>query len=310
LTLAALVVAVLHLGEVEQFAALLRGAQPQWLLLAIALQGATYVCAASVWHRTLAAAGGRVQLRSLVPLSLAKLFTDKAMPSGGLSGTMLLARGLTRRGIPSGLAVQTLLVTVVSFYAAYLGAALTAVLLLWLHHQANPYIVSAAAVFAAVAIAVPAAALSLKHWAHRKPPRWLDRLPGFRPAFEKIAAAPTDLLRRGGLLAQALLLQLGVILLDAATMWTVFLALGHPVGFAVVYVAFVMASVVATIGPIPLGLGTFEASSVGLLSLLGVDVEAALAATLLLRGLTFWLPMLPGLWLARREIGNAPGRDQ
>jgi glycosyltransferase 2 family protein len=55
-------------------------------------------------------------------------------------------------------------------------------------------------------------------------------------------------------------------------------------------------------GPIPLGLGTFEAACVGMLSLLGVAIEAALAATLLLRGLTFWLPMVPGLWLARREI--------
>jgi len=34
-------------------------------------------------------------------------------------------------------------------------------------------------------------------------------------------------------------------------------------------------------------------------------VEAALAATLLLRGLTFWLPMVPGLWLARREMTAA-----
>jgi hypothetical protein len=56
---------------------------------------------------------------------------------------------------------------------------------------------------------------------------------------------------------------------------------------------------------IPLGLGTFEAACVGMLSLLGVAMETALAATLLLRGLTFWLPMVPGLWLAKREI--APG---
>jgi glycosyltransferase 2 family protein len=41
---------------------------------------------------------------------------------------------------------------------------------------------------------------------------------------------------------------------------------------------------------------------VGMLSSLGVSVEAALAATLLLRALTFWLPMLPGIWLARREL--------
>src|SRR4029077_7979535 len=44
---------------------------------------------------------------------------------------------------------------------------------------------------------------------------------------------------------------------------------------------------------------------------LGVAIEAALAATLLLRGLTFWLPMVPGLWLARREIepGGTPARS-
>ena len=38
----------------------------------------------------------------------------------------------------------------------------------------------------------------------------------------------------------------------------------------------------------------------------GIAVEAALAATLLLRGFTFWLPMLPGVWLARREMAGHP----
>jgi uncharacterized membrane protein YbhN (UPF0104 family) len=41
-----------------------------------------------------------------------------------------------------------------------------------------------------------------------------------------------------------------------------------------------MASTAATLGPIPLGLGTFEAACVGMLSLLGVAIETALAATL------------------------------
>jgi hypothetical protein len=39
-----------------------------------------------------------------------------------------------------------------------------------------------------------------------------------------------------------------------------------------------------------------------MLGLLGVPIEAALAATLLLRGFTVWLPMLPGVWLARRGL--------
>jgi hypothetical protein len=41
-----------------------------------------------------------------------------------------------------------------------------------------------------------------------------------------------------------------------------------------------------------------------MLTLTGTPLEAALTATLLLRGLTFWLPMVPGLWIARRELGS------
>jgi hypothetical protein len=58
----------------------------------------------------------------------------------------------------------------------------------------------------------------------------------------------------------------------------------------------------ATPGPILLGLGAFEAACVGMLSLLRVAKETALAATLLLSGLT--LAALPGLWLAKREIAS------
>lgn len=42
-----LVAAVLHLGEVEHFAALMPQVRPAWLLAAIALQVATHVCAAA-----------------------------------------------------------------------------------------------------------------------------------------------------------------------------------------------------------------------------------------------------------------------
>jgi uncharacterized protein (TIRG00374 family) len=119
-----------------------------------------------------------------------------------------------------------------------------------------------------------------------------------------LAEAPTGLLRNPRLLAEAVAFQLGIFFLDALTLWLALHALGETSEFSVVFASFVTASMAATIGPIPLGLGTFEAGSVGTLSLFGVPIEAALAGTLLLRGLTFWLPMLPGLWLTRREIGQ------
>jgi len=68
-----------------------------------------------------------------------------------------------------------------------------------------------------------------------------------------------------------------------------------------------MASVAATVGIMPGGLGTFEAASVGVLTLTGTSVTSALAATLLLRGFTFWLPMVPGLVLLRPARGRLAG---
>jgi hypothetical protein len=297
------------LGELERFVALTRTARPAWFLAAVALQGATYVATAAVWQRALAVAGQRVPLRSLVPLGLAKLFTDQAFPSVGLSGTVLLARGLARRGVHGKLATQVLLVSLVSFYSSFMIAALVALGLLWLHHEANPMLVAAGAIFAAIAVAVPAAALWLKRWGARSAPAWLRKFPGFEALFESVAHAPEDLLRNVSLFIQTFSLQASVLVLDALTLWVIFYALGEPASFLTVFVGFVMASVIATIGLVPLGLGTFEASSVAILSLLGVEVEVALAATLLLRGLTFWLPMVPGVWLARHELapGSRPG---
>ncbi|NTW53221.1 MAG: hypothetical protein HGB15_00300 [Chlorobaculum sp.] len=53
---------------------------------------------------------------------------------------------------------------------------------------------------------------------------------------------------------------------------------------------------------IPLGLGSFELTCAGVLVSLGARLETALTATLLLRGFTVWLPMIPGLLLTRRAL--------
>ncbi|GGE00407.1 hypothetical protein GCM10011515_20280 [Tsuneonella deserti] len=61
-------------------------------------------------------------------------------------------------------------------------------------------------------------------------------------------------------------------------------------------------SIAATLAPIPLGLGTFEASATAMLVALHIPFEAALTGVLLLRGLTLWLPLIPGLLLLRAGL--------
>ncbi|MBL8138998.1 MAG: flippase-like domain-containing protein [Acidobacteria bacterium] len=67
-----------------------------------------------------------------------------------------------------------------------------------------------------------------------------------------------------------------------------------------------IASLFRTVGIVPGGLGTFEATSVLMLRMLGIDVAVALSATLLFRGFSFWLPMVPGYWCSRRVLAG-PG---
>jgi uncharacterized protein (TIRG00374 family) len=306
LGLAAVILVVFHLGDLQHFVALAQGAEPVWLLLAVGLQLLTYVCAAGVWYCALARIGQRRPMTSLMQLGIAKLFTDQILPSGGISGTLMVVQGLARRRVPSDLAMGAMLVGLVSFYAAYGVAALGALGALWLHDQINRVVIAIGAVFALFVVGLPIAVLRLRRLNDGPWLRRLQRIPGVARLLKSIAAAPSNLLRSPRLMAETTLLQLGVFLLDGLTLDVMLLALGQPNSLLSAFAAFMIANVVTTLGPIPLGLGTFEAASVATLVLGGISVEAALAATLLLRGFTFWLPMLPGLWLARQELGGRP----
>ena len=95
--------------------------------------------------------------------------------------------------------------------------------------------------------------------------------------------------------------QLAIFLLDTATLWCASRAVDLNLDVARAFTSFILATIVAALSPIPLGLGSFEGACTGLLHLFGGGLEASLAATLILRGLTLWLPMVPGLWVIRRE---------
>ncbi len=306
LLLAALVVAVLHFDDLEQIATLALSARPEWLALAVLVQGVTYICAGSVWREALKKAGHQLPLASLATLGLVKLFADQALPTSGMSGNILLLRGLARRDIPTSITMAALLVDIISYYAAYLIAVVISVSVLWLDHRANAAILGGATIFAVVVMAIPALIAWLRHLGRASLPRWTTRFPKAVSLLKALLEAPLDSIRDPTLMTKAVLLQFSIFLLDSFTLWLAFKALGGDVvpTFSICFVAFVVGSAAATIGPVPLGLGTFEAACVATLHLLGVPLGRSLAAVLLLRCLTFWLPMIPGLLLARYEFAS------
>jgi len=309
LLLLAVVVVGLHLGEINQVLALLGGLRLPWLLAALALQAATYACAAAVWQRVLTRAGQRQTVAGLMPLSLAKLFTDQAMPSGGLSGNILFVHAMRRRGVPAAPAMAALAVSMISHYLANLPLALLVGIVLARQGALHPALAALLGVYAVFAMLIASAvgAVATGHGL----PRWLParRFPWAAHLLDALARTTPGMLHWRVLLPAAAL-QAGIVLCDAATLWVMLWALGQAVAPGLVLAAFLSASMVMEMGPIPLGLGSFEATCVSVLGLAGVPVAAALPATLLLRGFTLWLPMLPGLWLTRRELRGVPAQPE
>jgi uncharacterized membrane protein YbhN (UPF0104 family) len=256
----------------------------------------------ALWRR-----GQHSSYLGLVPVGLAKLFLDQAVPTGGIGGTILVVRGLVRRRVPSGIAMSALLLGLTSYYTAYAVAVAAALALMHFEGLLNGAMLAGAAAFACVAIAVPVVVLTIQHNIHRWPFTLAERVPGLASLLEAMREARLKPRHDWLPFLVSAILQLGVFVLDAATLWTALRAVGSSASFMVAFVAFMSASVAATIGPMPLGLGTFEAAAVAALHLQGQPIAVALTSTLLLRGLTFWLPMLPGLLLARREVSGRSG---
>jgi Mg2+-importing ATPase len=296
--LATVIIAALHFSEEREFVRIAERAQPWWLALAFLLQAGTYLAQGETWRVVTRAAQIPVPVSVAYRLSLAKLFIDQALPSGGLSGTVVVARALQERDVPRGVIMASVIVDTVSYYAAYVLALALALAITVASGHASPLIISIAILFVLFSVALTSAALVLSH---RKIEglRWLARIPLLENGLALLREADPRLARSLRLIFYSGLFQLAIVVLDAATIWILIRSLGEVASPTGVFASFMISTLLRTISIVPGGLGTFEAASVVTLRLAGVPVAVALSATLLFRGLSFWLPMVPGLVFSR-----------
>jgi Mg2+-importing ATPase len=301
--LVAVTLLALHFSEERAFYGLVRAARPSWLLVAFALQAATYVLQGEIWRVVTRAAGTRLTTSTASWLSVGKLFVDQALPTGGLSGNLLMVRALGGRGVPLPVVMAGVVVDTASCFASYVLGLIAAISISLVHHQASALIVGASIPFALIGAAATVGVLALAGSpGGGRVGRFASRLGPLRTALDACRQADPELSRRVDILVKTCGYQLGILVLDAATIWTLVASLGARAAPSGVFASFMISTVFRIVGVIPGGLGVFEAASVLTLTSIGVTVPVALAATLLFRGLSFWLPMLPGAWLARKAV--------
>jgi Mg2+-importing ATPase len=164
-------------------------------------------------------------------------------------------------------------------------------------------VVTVAGLFLLFSFALSAAVLTLAGHRHERLAASFRRFSAaLRLLNFVVADADGRLVRSPRVLAGTIALHGTIVILDTATVWVLIRALGATASAGSVFASFMVASLFRTMGIVPGGLGTFEASSVLMLRMMGVDLAVALSATLLFRGLSLWLPMLPGYWTAVRLL--------
>ena len=303
--IAGLVIAVLHWADVEKFGLLVTQAKPLWLAAAALLQLATYVGLAAQWWLVLRRGRTPEEGGDLFRLTFAKHFADQVVPTAGVSGNVLLVDRLVNMGVPRQNAVAALLLQIIAYYLSYALGALWVLVVLWWKSRSSLLLTGAVLVFLVFAAGIPALTLWLHRRGQERLPTLLTRWSKARRFFELVGEAPSELVRDPKLIASLTVLNGLVFLADAGTMQACILALGVHAPLSAGYVAFMLASIAVILGPVPMGLGSFEAVSIAMLRLFGVPFEAALSATLLFRGFTLWLPLVPGGLLLRGELKPA-----
>ncbi|MEO3763247.1 YbhN family protein [Streptomyces sp. B8F3] len=299
-----LLLAVSQRGELRRALELLTHVSPAKALVALACQAGSLACLAGLQQWLLAVGGVRVPLPAMGRMVLAANAMAGALPGGAAFGAAWLYREYRRRGADRALTAGVLaasgvlsalaLVVVIVLGVLMAGTRGPGTALLW-----TLALLALLAVAGLIVLRSPAVRKALGRRWERTAARHESLGSAGRATRELVAHARTV---RPGLrpwLTPAALALLNW-LLDAACLLASLWALGLPVPWSGLLLAFALVQIPVSARITPGGLGIAEASLTGLLVVYGLQSGQAFAATLLYRIFSYWLlePIGWGCWLA------------
>ena len=101
-----------HVGDARRFISLLTKAEPQWLILVIGLQIATYLSVGVIWFYVTHTSNYKVSFGSLARLSVEKLSVDQIVPALGMTGNLIVYKAMRRLKIPRKLTMEAILINI------------------------------------------------------------------------------------------------------------------------------------------------------------------------------------------------------
>jgi len=295
------------LAGVGQTLRRLEGGDVWWIAAGVVLELASFagyvVLFRSVFVLPETRSPSRIGWRESYQITMAGLAATRLFATAGAGGIALTAWALRRSGMEPRLVACRMVAFVVLLYAVYAGSVLIDGLGLGtgLFPGGGSFALTILPAIAAAALIAAVGAMALLpgdferrlgrwashsgRWAH-----WIARAAtvpalaasGVRTAIELIRSRDPGLL--------------GAIAwwgFDIGVLWAMFHAFGSPPPFTVIWMAYFL-GMLGNLLPLPGGLGGVEGGMIGALVAFGVSFDLAVLAVLSYRGISFWLPTIPG----------------
>jgi hypothetical protein len=285
----------------HDFFTLIKEADPLWLLFAGVLQIATYFFSgAALWSIT-SAFRQNISFRALIMVSLEQLFVNQFIPSGNVAGDVVVVKAVRRLGVPRGMSMEIFLIDNIAYRLAFCICTLITIFILQHSHNITDIMFGLLVAFFLVQATLFAIMWAVIHHKKIKWPKWLKEKKGVAYLLDSLEDLSKERVLSLRLIAWTTFWRGGIFFLDAVTLFAIMESLGLGGSLAAGFVAFMIASVAGAVTLLPGGIGGFEAGSVAALLLFGIPLGGAIASTLLLRGLTLWIPLIPGMLATRKS---------
>src|ERR1700730_1965371 len=234
---------------------------------------------------------------------MAGLAATRVFAAAGAGGVALTAWALRRSGVEPRLVACRMVAFIVLLYVIYAGSLLLdgIGLGIGLFPGGGAFAITILpAILAAVLLAVAGAVTLLPGDIERRLGRWAAGSGRLGHWLARAVTVPA--LAASGVRTAIKLIRsrdpglLGAVAwwgFDISVLWAMFHAFGSPPPFTVIWMAYF----VGTLGnllPLPGGLGGVEGGMIGAFAAFGVNFNLAVLAVLAYRGISFWLPTLPG----------------
>ena len=315
--LLALIFIFINLAEVEAVVETLQRGDWRFILLAFCLQAAWMVSVAACCRVVYRAIGLNESLERLVLLVAAANFFNVIAPSGGVGGISVFVAQARKRGYSSARVTVAGAVVVLFDYLAFLCILLLGLIVLLRRHNLNAAEVTASAAFLVAAVVLAVLIYKGMHsadslakalaWMARQVNRFLlmfihrEYLSEKRAhSFAYEAAEGLQRLRRE---PKSLMVPFGLSLTSKTLLililLSVFVAFKVPFSIGTLIGGFSIGYLFMIVSPTPAGIGFVEGFlTIGLTSL-NVPLGEATVITLAYRGVTFWVPLIFGMWAFR-----------